>query len=288
MTTGGIQFVHIEVYGLAAAKKTARGASPKWTVRDILTEARREPQACLHVQAPRPPILLHGANLADLEAEVKAIHARSTDAVGRRLRKDASMLLAGVTSYPRGGNQYSYWKQATLEWLQLEFGSGLRSVVEHTDEAHPHIHFYVVNAETGNAKDVHPGFSAAKGAKAPKEQRFAYKSAMRSFQDRFWEHVAAPSSLARLGPSRRRLSRAEWTQERSALPAQAAMFQRAKEITKGNGERELQLRAFAQKTLLEAQSLIKELDAREARLAEREARLELPEPEPYSSGPDMV
>ncbi len=283
MTTGGIQFVHIEVYGLAAPKKTARGASPKWTVRDILAEARREPQACLHVQAPRPPILLHGANLADLETEVKAIHARSTDAVGRRLRKDASMLLAGVASYPRGCNQYAHWKQATLEWLQLEFGSGLRSVVEHTDEAHPHMHFYVVNAETGNAKDVHPGFCAAKATKVPKEQRIAYNTAMRAFQNRFWEHVAAPSGLARLGPGRRRLSRAEWTQERLALPVQAAIFQRAKEITEGNGESERQLRAFAQKTLLEAQTLIEALDAREARLAEREAKLES-----YSSGPDMI
>ncbi len=288
MSATDTQFVHIEVFGLVAPKKTARGAKQKWSVGDILAEAWREPQACLHVTTPMQPILLHGASLGALETEIHAIHEQSTDAVGRRLRKDASVLLAGVSSYPRSGKQYDYWKQATLDWLQLEFGTGLRSVIEHTDEAHPHLHFYVVNPNSGNVKDVHPGFFAAKGAKTPKEQRFAYKSAMRAFQDRFWEHVAAPSGLARIGPGRRRLSRAEWTQERSALPAQAQIFQRAKEITKGNGEREIQLREFAQKTLLEAQSLIKSLDAREAALAEREAKLGLTKPGPYSSGPEMV
>ena len=273
--TGGIQFVHIEVYGLAAAKKTARGANQKWTVRDILAEARREPQACLHVKAPRPPTVLHGASLADLEAEVKAIHARSTDAAGRRLRKDASVLLAGVTSYPRSGIEYDYWKRATVEWLQREFGDGLRTVVEHTDEPHPHLHFYVVNPSIGNVKGVHPGFQAAKGTQTPKEQRFAYNAAMRAFQDRFWEHVAAPSGLARIGPGRRRLSRAQWTRERFGLTTQAAVLQRANEITRGTGERDRQLESYAQKTLLKAETLIQELQAREARLLELEAKLGL-------------
>ena len=106
MITGGIQFVHISVYSLHPPKKTSRGADRKWAVRDVLAEASREPQACLHVPRPRPPILLHGPSLAELEAEIGTIHARSTDAAGRRLRKDASVLLAGVASYPRGGMEY--------------------------------------------------------------------------------------------------------------------------------------------------------------------------------------
>ena len=120
MITGGIQFVHIAVYSLHSPKKTSRGADSKWAVRDVIAEASREPQACLHVPRPRPPNLLHGPSLAELEAEVGAIHARSRDAAGRRLRKDASVLLAGVASYPRGGIEHSYWRQSTLEWLQTE------------------------------------------------------------------------------------------------------------------------------------------------------------------------
>ena len=217
MITGGIQFVHISVYSLHPPKKTSRGADRKWAVRDVLAEASREPQACLHVPRPRPPILLHGPSLAELEAEIGTIHARSTDAAGRRLRKDASVLLAGVASYPRGGIEYGYWKQCTLEWLQIEFGEHLRTVVEHTDETHPHVHFYVVNPDGGNVKDLHPGFRAAKGAQTPKEQRLAYNTAMRAFQDRFWEHVAGPSGLARLGPGRQRMSRAQWTRVKFGL-----------------------------------------------------------------------
>jgi len=288
MITGGIQFVHISVYSLHPPKKTSQGADRKWAVRDVLAEAGREPQACLHVPRPRPPHLLHGPSLAELEAEIGAIHARSTDAAGRRLRKDASVLLAGVASYPRGGMEYGYWKQSVLEWLQTEFGDRLRSVVEHTDEAHPHLHFFVVNPDAGNVKDLHPGFRAAKGAQTPKEQRLAYNTAMRAFQDRFWAHVAGPSGLARLGPGRQRMSRAQWTRVKFGLPAQAALLQRAREITRGTGERDRQLRSFAHKTMLEAQLLIKELEAREARVLALEARLGLKPPAPDSNAPDKA
>lgn len=288
MITGGIQFVHISVYSLHPPKKTSQGADRKWAVRDVLAEAGREPQACLHVPRPRPPHLLHGPSLAELEAEIGAIHARSTDAAGRRLRKDASVLLAGVASYPRGGMEYGYWKQSVLEWLQTEFGDRLRSVVEHTDEAHPHLHFYVVNPHGGNVKDLHPGFRAAKGAQTPKEQRIVYNTAMRAFQDRFWEHVAGPSGLARLGPARQRMSRAQWTRVKLGLPAQAALLQRAREITRGTGERDRQLRSFAHKTMLEAQALIEELEVREARVLAMEARLGLNPQAPCSNDPDKA
>jgi len=168
--------------------------------------------------------------------------------------------------------EYRYWKHSTLEWLQTEFGDRLRSVVEHTDEAHPHLHFFVVNPDGGNVKHLHPGFRAAKGAQTPKEQRLAYNDAMRAFQDRFWEHAAGPSGLARLGPGRQRMSRAQWTRVKFGLPARAALLQRAREITRGTGERDRQLRSFAEKTMLEAQALIKQLEAREARILELEAR----------------
>ena len=272
MITGGIQFVHISVYSLHPPKKTSRGADRKWAVRDVIAEASREPQACLHVPRPRPPNLLQGPSLVELEAEIGAIHARSRDAAGRRLRKDASVLLAGVASYPRGGIEYSYWKQSTLEWLQTEFGEHLRSVVEHTDEAHPHLHFFVVNPDAGNVRTCTPA-SARQRALKHQEQRLAYNTAMRAFQDRFWEHVAGPSGLARLGPGRQRMSRAQWTRVKFGLPAQAALLQRAREITRGTGERDRQLRSFAHKTMLEAQALIKELEAREARVLAMEARL---------------
>lgn len=127
------------------------------------------------------------------------------------------------------------------------------------------LQLYVVNPEGGNVKDLHPGFRAAKGAQTSKEQRLAYNTAMRAFQDRFWEHVAGPSGLARLGPDRQRMSRAQWTRVKFGLPAQAALLQRTREITPGTDDRDRQLRALAQKTMLEAKAWTDELEAREAR-----------------------
>lgn len=118
-----------------------------------------------------------------------------------------------------------------MEWLQTEFGEHLRSVAEHTDEVHAHLHFCVVNPDGGNVKHLHPGFRAAKDAQTPKEQRLAYNTAMRAFQDRFWEHVAGPV----------------WTRSFGAgPPAQAALLQQAREIKRGTGERDRQLRSFAE------------------------------------------
>lgn len=272
MVTGGIQFLHIETYGLVPPKKRANGNSNKWSVRDILAEVGREPQACLHIRSPSPPSLLRGPSLADLEVEIGAIHARSTDAVGRKLRKDASVLLAGVASYPRGVVGYEYWKRSVLEWLQARFAENLRTVVQHCDEAHPHVHFFVVNAAGGNVKDLHPGYLAGRNTKTPKEQRIAYNSAMRQFQDDFWESVGGPAGLARLGPKRRRLSRAQWTREKFGLASQALVLQRANEIVRGDGERERRFWAFVDKAKLEAQALLRELDAREAAVLALEAK----------------
>jgi hypothetical protein len=95
---------------------------------------------------------------------------------------------------------------------------------------------------------------------------------MRAFQDRFWEHVAGPSGLARLGPKRQRMSRAQWTRVKLGLPAQAALLQRAREITRGTDERDRQLRLFAQKTMLEARAMINALEAREARILALEVK----------------
>lgn len=103
---------------------------------------------------------------------------------------------------------------------------------------------------------------------------------MRAFQDRFWEHVAGPSGLARLGPGRQRMSRAEWKQVKLGLPAQAALLKRAQAITRGTDARDLELRAFAHNSMLEARALIKDLEEREARVLALEAKHGLIEPGP--------
>ncbi|MEA9797077.1 hypothetical protein VDG07_17390 [Xanthomonas campestris pv. raphani] len=59
------------------------------------------------------------------------------------------------------------------------------------------------------------------------------------------------------------------------VPAQAELLLRARKITRGTGERDRQPRSFAHKPMLEAQLLINELGAQEARVCALEASLGL-------------
>ena len=76
----------------------------------------------------------------------------------------------------------------------------------HNDEEHPHLHFYVYSDTEVNAKMLHDGF---KNGSSPG----AFKKGAQAFQDEYHEQVASRCGLARTGPKRRRLSRAEWHAE---------------------------------------------------------------------------
>src|SRR5690606_22889648 len=109
--------------------------------------------------------------------------------------------------------------------LKKKYGSTLRSVIEHTDEANPHIHFYVVPELGQRFETVHEGRSASAEAKAQGlkkgAQNTAYKAAMREYQDDFFTDVAIKHGMSRIGPARRRLSRQEWKQEQQQVQAAA-------------------------------------------------------------------
>ncbi|MBP9805118.1 MAG: hypothetical protein KBE22_09480 [Candidatus Accumulibacter sp.] len=84
------------------------------------------------------------------------------------------------------------------------------------------------------------------------------------------------------------MSRVQWTRERFGLPAQAAILQRANEITRGTSERDRQLYSYAQKTQIEVKPLIQELQEREAHLLKLEAKLDLTAPGQFSSESDIT
>jgi len=255
------QFVHIECYSLMPPKKTRKNAVAKWSAGDILAEAARRPGACNHVTEPLPPTLVHGASLDQVEAELTDIQANTRDAASRKLRKDATVLMAGVASYPSEGGNYDEWKQLTVKWLRCRFGENLRAIIEHLDETHPHLHFFVVEPVAGNIKSLHPGFAAAKSAPNPVLQRKAYTAAMQAFQDDYWEHVGGPVALARIGPGRRRLTRDEWAKEQADLRAQAATMQAVCTKLEDIQVREERLSALAQRTLAQAERFMQKFDA---------------------------
>jgi hypothetical protein len=123
-------------------------------------------------------------------------------------------------------DQWPAFRAASVEWLRRQYGPRLRSVVEHTDEAHPHLHFYAVPLEGERFEVLHPGrlAAAAKALAGAKKgaQNAAYKSAMMDWQDSFASVVAADYGLARIGPGRRRLTRVAWQAEQAQARALAA------------------------------------------------------------------
>ena len=139
----GFQFLHIEAYARHGSKQ--HGQPRKWSAREIAAEAMREPDACPHVAQPLPPQVLHGCTPAEAAKLAHDWADSSQDAKGRKLRADGLALAAGVVSLPAEQRQdWPRFREATVAWLRQQYGERLRSVVEHTDEAHPHLHFYAV------------------------------------------------------------------------------------------------------------------------------------------------
>ena len=218
------QFLHIEGY---ARQGSQQGKGPrKWSAREIAAEAMREPDACSHVAQPQPPTVLHGCTPAEAVQQAEEWASAAKDAQGRKLRRDGLVMLAGVVSLPsEQRHDWPRFRAATVAWLKQQYGPRLRSVVEHTDEAHPHLHFYAVPLPGERFEVLHPGrLAAAKKAQQGAKkgaQNAEYKAAMVAWQDEFSAAVAANFGLARLGPARRRLTRKAWQAEQAQARALA-------------------------------------------------------------------
>lgn len=212
------QFIHIESY----ARKAGKGKAGGRTIRDVLAEAKREIGHHHHITNPHPPEVLLG-DLDDVETMAISWAEQSKDAMGRKLREDGLALLAGVVSFPSAENlgvsegehlkRWDTFRMDTLIFLKKKYGSDLKCVVEHTDEKHPHLHFYCVPKIGARFESIHDGKAAALAAKSEGllkgDQNRAYIEALRGFQDDFFQKVGAKNGLGRIGPGRQRLTRAE-------------------------------------------------------------------------------
>lgn len=226
----GYQFIHSETY---SRKKTDK----KFSVKEILEEAKRTDGACPHVPNPEKPNLVFGMSLDDLESlhDEKCSSMKMTNNKGqsRSIRKDQQTLGTVILSYPNKqegqdeqqySKDYEKWKTLSIDWLKEKYGDELKTVVEHVDESHPHLHAYLL-PEDAKADKYNIGrraktdFLKSDESKKlePKEANKVgdrvYKQAWREWQDSYYEKVAIPCGLARIGPGKRRLSRAEWQQE---------------------------------------------------------------------------
>jgi len=212
----GYQFLHIEGYARKGSQQI--GKARKWSAAEVAAEAMRDPHACPHVLSPRPPNVLHGCSPREAVQIAEKWAESSKDAMGRKLRSDGLVLAAGVISLPNEQQQdWPRFREAAVHWLKQQYGERLRSVIEHIDEAHPHLHFYAVPLAGERFEAIQKGRQASFDAKAmgkPKgAQNESYKAAMRLWQDDFSKSVAANFGLARLGPAKRRLTRGQWQAE---------------------------------------------------------------------------
>ena len=240
---GSYQFIHVDSYGREGSTQTKTSmnkhgakvttATKSRSAKEILAEQWREDGACPHIQNPSKPGLLFGVEPSKVLLIMKEWADQAKDAQGRKLRKDGHCVLIGVASLPREmEDNFPEFAEDTLVWLKEKYGDRLKSVVVHNDEAHPHLHFSVVPNIGEKFEDIHDGFKASKQAKAEGkkkgEQNLSYINAMRSYQDEFSKKVAMSHGLTRIGPGRRRLTRAQWQAEK----AQAAFFSDAKAVYK--------------------------------------------------------
>lgn len=242
------QFVHLESFSRKADSK-GRGTA------FIFAEARRDLAASVHVSNPSPPVVVYGATVEEVEAlhDAAADAARTTpkDGKPRKLRQDHKTLHTVVASHPHSMDEVradpakraeaEEWERRTVEWLRSQYGDDLKSVIRHEDESHFHIHAYVVPTDDPELRALrhHPGVTAKRAAMADgpgdgedskalsKRADREYKAAMRSWQDSYHAAVGIPCGLARLGPQRRSLTRAEWQAEKAQAKALKAALDRA-------------------------------------------------------------
>ena len=277
----GYQFLHIQSF---SRKADAEGR----TVDFVLAEAARRGDACQHVDSPSLPGIVFGLSVNDIrtlhDSRLADAHTTNRDGKSRKLRVDHHTLLTAVLSHPATVSEalddpsiaaeVRRWEEMSVEWLQATWGDELASVIRHTDEEHCHLHAFIVpRGPEMRARMLHPGIAAkdlekeaaiadgvdAKTANAIGDK--AYKSALRGMQDSFWQSVGLPSGLARLGPARRRLTRAEWKAEQAGMAATAVALRVAHDAEE---------RAVS--AAKEAEAVTSEIDTRVRDAANLEAR----------------
>ncbi|WP_433848819.1 hypothetical protein [Brucella pseudogrignonensis] len=278
----GFQFAHVETYSRSG------GRSGKLTVTEIISEARRSPEASLHVENPKSPIPVYGFDFDELMSRHDTLieQAQETLANGktRAVRKDTCSLFTCVLSHPATPDDcrndpdvksaVESWAKDSVKWLRRDLearGGTLETVVMHIDETHVHLHAYGLHS-SGHADRLHPGKKAKKAAveaaiENGQEKKAAnaigdkaYVETMRAWQDSYSIDVGLAHGLTRLGPARRRLSRAEWMTEKAAAKSvweAKAMAAKAMHTAKTADVKRKQHETAAQKTIADAKQQAK-------------------------------
>jgi hypothetical protein len=224
-----VQFIHMNGYG----RTPGRGRKSYETIEGVTAEAARIKGNAPHVPYPNEPTIVYGVSPIEVGQEATRLAFQAKDCLGRRLKSDGVVLVAGVATYPipvadmgafaSDRDVYSLWVARTLEWLLREH-DGLTSVVEHTDEGFLNLHFYSLPllgaGDQLNFAPAHPGRRALKEARErggePAVQQAAYTNEMVAWQDRYYLEVSKFFGHDRYGPRRKRVDRVRHKANREA------------------------------------------------------------------------
>ncbi len=279
----GFQFAHIEAYSRSG------GRNGKLNIAEIIAEARRLPEAALHVQNPKVPVPVYGCSFDELmhrhDTMIEQAHEALANGKRRAVRKDTCSLFTCVLSHPATPEEcrnnpdvkasVEAWARDSVQWLRRDLGARggtLETVIMHVDEAHVHLHAYGLHP-SGHADRLHPGKASKKEAvdaviENGQEKKIAnamgdkaYVEAMRDWQDSYSEKVGLPHGLTRLGPARRRLSRAEWMREKAVAKNVQKAQTMAAAAQKNISDAKLEAKSIVQDAQHESDRLVASADA---------------------------
>ncbi|MEI4550341.1 plasmid recombination protein [Pseudoalteromonas spongiae] len=211
------QFIHLETYADTPQKNSKRPS-----LEAVARECQREEESFPHIENPQPPEILYGIPPLEAVSKVRKLVKDVRDGLNRKIRKDAQIASFGVASINVESTPENWesievqrWIKDTENFLKKRFGDSFVSLVKHSCEAKCHLHFILIPQVRDGIIDLssfHPGLAAQRTVTENKKSKkdYAYREAMRTFQDEYYEHVGLVNGQLRYGPRRKRLSRADW------------------------------------------------------------------------------
>jgi len=312
----GIQFYHFEPYSRVESK--SKGKKGK-SIYSVAGEAERNPGYCDHIEKPKEPVLLYGVPFSEVVKLAEQYAENTFDSCGRAVRKNGLCAIFGVVSPPHDMTEkvWNAYKKTSIQYLKNTWGNSLKSIIEHTDEYYEpdeehgikpgtinrHLHFAATPPVGVNFAEIHPGIKAKRAAdkaygvtKIPEgmdEKSFeifkkegrkagdrAYRNAMKSVQDDFFNHVGNPFGLLRYGPKRLRLTREEVIKrdhEKRLKQKLAVTLDEQEEKSKEQAEKIKKSQRDLENINSEKQHIEENLKNREKIVSDREKKIEIRE-----------
>lgn len=229
------QFLHIETYSLHSKYNKKSPEKSSKSFHSVSRELMRHPDAIPHVPNPLTPSVLYGYDAyVALQLAQERVNA-STDQMGRKIRKDAQVVLSGVISCPlefkeESDKTYREWIADNIKYLQNKYKGELISVILHEDESHPHLHFICIPKQTDDCKlhikSIHEPIRAREETTGGRKAKYeAYKKAFRELQDEYYYSVACKYGFLRDGARKQRLTRSEYMKRKESAKKLSVVHQ---------------------------------------------------------------